>query len=153
MEYINFALFTPKLPPFGVGGHIICNVFFLSLLMLRTKFGQVWPSSSWEDVNGRRTTDDGRRTTDDDRRQPIEIGHLSHSCELMMLWQKIFFVKVNNCLNINEQIKVHIAWPGDFHAYYYKLHVLEPSCKTCSKLKQIQINDKDKILIEQSKWY
>ena len=46
----------------------------LTRQMLHTKFGLDCPSIYWEDVNARRTTNDGR--------QPIAIGHLSHSGDL-----------------------------------------------------------------------
>ena len=72
-KYINFTLFTPKIHTLWLRGHGIYN--FLSSLplhMLHTKFGQDWPSSSWEDVNGRRTTHDDRH-----QQQSIPIGHLS----------------------------------------------------------------------------
>ena len=50
--------------------------------MLRTKFGQDWPSSSREeDV----------RTTHDDRRQPKAIGHLGDSDDINTSLNNIYF--------------------------------------------------------------
>ena len=43
--------------------------------MLHTKFGQDWPSSFWEEVNG-------RQAMDDDGLEHVAIGHLSHSSDL-----------------------------------------------------------------------
>ena len=62
-----------------MGGHEIINVLSsCPVQSLHTKFGQDWPSSSWEkDV-------DGWWTMDTDGCQPIEIhvGHLSVSGDL-----------------------------------------------------------------------
>ena len=66
--------------PFGLGVMKFTISGLLPLMMLHTKFGKDWPSSFWEeDVNA-------WRTTDDDGRQPIAIGHLSHSGDLITLY-------------------------------------------------------------------
>ena len=68
---VSFTLFTPKLSPFGVGGHEITTPCPTTLQMLHTKVGKDWPISfSSEDVNR-------RRIAHADGPQPKAIGHLS----------------------------------------------------------------------------
>ena len=52
-KYLNFTFFfTPKWIPLGVGFIKLTISCLLTLKMVHTKFGKVWPSSSWEeDVN------------------------------------------------------------------------------------------------------
>ena len=45
-KYINFTLFTPKLPPLGAGPMKFTISCLLTLQMLHTKFCEDWLSSS-----------------------------------------------------------------------------------------------------------
>ena len=70
-----------------------------TLQMLHTKFGKNWPSSSWEEAVH------GWQTMDNDGRQPIAIGHLSDSSDLIRQWKKVI-------LNYNENV-------FNLHASFY----------------------------------
>ena len=60
---MNFTLFTPKLPPLGVGGHEIYISCLQTIKMLHINFVYDWPSSSEKKMlthNGCRTTHNNR---------------------------------------------------------------------------------------------
>ena len=58
--------------------------YLLTLQMLHTKFGKDWPSSSWEEVNGRRRSHG--------RLQPIAISHLSDSGDLKIKRLRLYII-------------------------------------------------------------
>ena len=74
-KYMNFTIFTPKLPPLGIIEFTISCL--LTLQMLHTKFDPVVLKKIM-------LTQDGRRTMHDDGHQPTAIGHLSDSCDLII---------------------------------------------------------------------
>ena len=80
----NFTLFTPKLPPLGVGlGHKIYN--FLFPYPTNDTY-RIWSRFCPVVLEKKMLTDDARRTTTDDHgRQPIAIGHLNDSGYLKCL--------------------------------------------------------------------
>ena len=76
---ILFYFLSKNYFPLGVGVMKFTMSCLFTVQILHTKFGQDWLSSSWEDVNARRTRQDARRATTD---QPIAMGHLSDSGDL-----------------------------------------------------------------------
>ena len=79
-KYINFTIFTPKLPPLWMGGHEIYN--FLSLYPTCRCYTPNLVKIGSVVLEKKMLMDDGQWTMHDEGRKPIAIGHLSDSGDL-----------------------------------------------------------------------
>ena len=141
-KYINFTLFTPKLPPLGVWGS--WNLQFLVSLhyiLNLVKIGQVFLENKM--LTQERTTDDERRWTQ---------THSNRSAELLR-WPKIcnIFIDINDPRML---IKIH----QNNHERKYlvlaiKTHIIQgPRSKSIrEKKKSRQVKTTHRITVRQVK--
>ena len=77
---INFTLFIPKLPPLGVGAMKFTVLVFLPNRCYISNLVKIGP-----------VVFEKKMLTDDNGRQPIAIGHLSDSSDLIKCILKLSF--------------------------------------------------------------